>query len=91
MAKWQRPANLEPMFLLAEATQVQGANLLSYIILAVMGIAAALLLYCIFTIHKNPYFNEVQKLGWLLIALVCPIVWIIRARLEKKFSQSDDT
>ena len=77
------------MFLFAEtAQQVAEPNALSYIILVIIGIAVALLLYCVFTIHKNPYFTEVQKLGWLFLTLVLPIfgpiAWIVRARLEKK-------
>ena len=31
------------------------------------GIALALL--CLVTIHRNPYFSEVQKLKWLLLVL----------------------
>lgn len=48
------------------------------------GIALALL--CLVTIHRNPYFSEVQKLKWLLLVLclpyVGPVTWLLRARLE---------
>lgn len=83
------------MFLLAEAAQTQAPTTLSYIIMVAMGIAVALLLYCVFTIYKNPYFTEAQKLGWLLLTLALPIfgpvAWLIRAHLEKKhqLSQQD--
>lgn len=49
------------------------------------GIALALL--CLVTIHRNPYFSEVQKLKWLLLVLclpyVGPMAWLLRARLER--------
>lgn len=49
------------------------------------GIALALL--CLVTIHRNPYFSEVQKLKWLLLVLclpyVGPVAWLLRARLER--------
>lgn len=49
------------------------------------GIALALL--CLVTIHRNPYFSEVQKLKWLLLVLclpyVGPVMWLLRARLER--------
>ena len=49
------------------------------------GIARALL--CLVTIHRNPYFSEVQKLKWLLLVLclpyVGPVTWLLRARLER--------
>ena len=49
------------------------------------GIALALL--CLVTIHRNPYFSEVQKLKWLLLVLclpyVGPVTWLLRARLER--------
>ena len=49
------------------------------------GIAQALL--CLVTIHRNPYFSEVQKLKWLLLVLclpyVGPVTWLLRARLER--------
>ena len=49
------------------------------------GIALALL--CLVTIHRNPYFSEVQKLKWLLLVLclpyVGPVAWLVRARLER--------
>ena len=49
------------------------------------GIALALL--CLVTIHRNPYFSEVQKLKWLLLVLCLPYVgsvaWLLRARLER--------
>ncbi len=42
------------------------------------GIALALL--CLVTIHRNPYFSEVQKLKWLLLVLclpyVGPVTWL---------------
>ena len=44
------------------------------------GIALALL--CLVTIHRNPYFSEVQKLKWLLLVLclpyVGPVTWLLR-------------
>lgn len=49
------------------------------------GIVLALL--CLVTIHRNPYFSEVQKLKWLLLVLclpyVGPVTWLLRARLER--------
>ena len=49
------------------------------------GIALALL--CLVTIHRNPYFSEVQKLKWLLLVwclpYVGPVTWLLRARLER--------
>ena len=49
------------------------------------GIVLALL--CLATIHRNPYFSEVQKLKWLLLVLclpyVGPVTWLLRARLER--------
>lgn len=49
------------------------------------GIALGLL--CLVTIHRNPYFSEVQKLKWLLLVLclpyVGPVTWLMRARLER--------
>ena len=49
------------------------------------GISLALL--CLVTIHRNPYFSEVQKLKWLLLVLclpyVGPVTWLLRARLER--------
>lgn len=49
------------------------------------GIALALL--CLVTIHRNPYFSEVQKLKWLLLVLCLPymgpVTWLMRARLER--------
>lgn len=49
------------------------------------GIALALL--CLVTIHRNPYFSEVQKLKWLLLVLclpyVGPVTWLLRTRLER--------
>lgn len=49
------------------------------------GIALALL--CLVTIHRNPYFSEVQKLKWLLLVLCLPymgpVTWLLRARLER--------
>ena len=49
------------------------------------GIALALL--CLVTIHRNPYFSEVQKLKWLLLVLclpyVGPVTWLLRARMER--------
>ena len=49
------------------------------------GIALALL--CLVTIHRNPYFSEVQKLKWLLLVLclpyVGPVTWLLLARLER--------
>ena len=49
------------------------------------GIALALM--CLVTIHRNPYFSEVQKLKWLLLVLclpyVGPVTWLLRARLER--------
>ena len=42
---------------------------------------------CLVTIHRNPYFSEVQKLKWLLLVLclpyVGPVTWLLRARLER--------
>ena len=44
--------------------------LYQYTVLALIFIWIASVLYCIFTVHRSPYFNEIQKLKWLLFTLV---------------------
>ena len=55
---------------------------------AVFLVGIALALYCLLTIHRSPYFSEVQKLKWLLFTLALPflgpIAWILRSRAEKR-------
>ena len=73
-------------------THVAATNLppemLSWAILIAVFASLALALFCVFTIHRNPYFNELQKIGWLLLALGLPIfgpiAWFSRAHHEKK-------
>ncbi len=75
-----------------QATE-QTTDFLAWLLLLLLGCATGLVLYCIFTIYRNPYFNEVQKVGWLLLALCLPIfgplAWLIRAGAEKKHRQAD--
>lgn len=65
---------------------------LSWAILGLVFLALALALFCVFTIHRNPYFNELQKIGWLILCLGLPIFgpisWLVRAHHEKRV-QSD--
>lgn len=81
-----------PAVILAEGASQDSASTLSWVILGVTGVALALALYCVFTIHKNPHFNELQKVGWLVLCLGLPIfgplAWLTRARLEHK-AQAD--
>ena len=46
--------------------------LYQYTLLALIFIWIASVLYCILTVHRSPYFNEIQKLKWLLFILVLP-------------------
>ena len=46
--------------------------LYQYTVLALIFIWIASVLYCIFTVHRSPYFNEIQKLKWLLFILILP-------------------
>lgn len=70
------------------ATTPASPNLLGWTLTALFFIGLGLALYCVFTIYRNPHFNEIQKLGWLLLTLALPIVgplaWLIRARAERK-------
>ena len=70
------------------ATATSSPNLLGWALTALFFLGLGLALYCVFTIYRNPHFNEIQKLGWLLLALALPIVgplaWLIRARAERK-------
>lgn len=34
----------------------------------------ALTLYCVFTIYRNPHIDAVQKLLWLVLVLVLPLI-----------------
>ena len=38
--------------------------LYQYTVLALIFIWIASVLYCIFTVYRSPYFNEIQKLKW---------------------------
>ena len=59
-----------------------------YTVLALIFIWIASVLYCIFTVHRSPYFNEIQKLKWLLFILVLPyfgaLAWFLRVHREKR-------
>ena len=59
-----------------------------FVVIFVLGVVLAL--YCVFTIHKNPYINQTEKLMWLLLALALPIfgpiAWISKMRMEKKYA-----
>ncbi|MEX3610844.1 PLDc N-terminal domain-containing protein [Rothia sp. LK2588] len=70
------------------ATTPASPNLLGWTLTALFFIGLGLALYCVFTIYRNPHFNEIQKLGWLLLTLALPLVgplaWLIRARAERK-------
>lgn len=61
--------------------------LLELVVTVVFLAGIALALLCLVTIHRNPYFSEVQKLKWLLLVLclpyVGPVAWLLRARLER--------
>ena len=60
---------------------------LELVVTVVFLVGIALALLCLVTIHRNPYFSEVQKLKWLLLVLclpyVGPVTWLLRARLER--------
>lgn len=62
--------------------------LYQYTLLALIFIWIASVLYCILTVHRSPYFNEIQKLKWLLFILVLPyfgaLAWFLRVHREKK-------
>ena len=62
-------------------------NVLELVVTIVFLAGIALALLCLVTIHRNPYFSEVQKLKWLLLVLclpyVAPVTWLLRARLER--------
>ena len=62
-------------------------NVLELVVTIVFLAGIALALLCLVTIHRNPYFSEVQKLKWLLMVLclpyVGPVTWLLRARLER--------
>lgn len=85
------------MFLLASSLQAEQASAevtpQSYLILGLLMISTALLLYCIFTIHRNPHFTEMQKLIWLLVTIMFPLVgplaWFIRLHYLKKSLEED--
>ncbi|MFW0121542.1 PLDc N-terminal domain-containing protein [Rothia sp. CCM 9419] len=81
----------------AEVLEVSQRNtsdptVLSWVLLVGIGVGAALALYCLLTIHRNPYFSRGQKLGWLFVALAFPIFgpisWIVRAHHEKSYQES---
>ena len=62
--------------------------LYQYTLLALIFIWIASVLYCILTVHRSPYFNEIQKLKWLLFILVLPyfgaLAWFLpRCTREK--------
>ena len=75
------------MTLLADSSATSSVAL-SWIFLGILTVSVALALYCVFTIYRNPYFNELQKIGWLLLCLGLPVfgplAWISRAHYEKK-------
>lgn len=61
---------------------------LTWVILLGVLLSLALATICIFTIYRNPHFNELQKIGWLILALGLPIfgpvAWFSRAYWERK-------
>ena len=59
--------------------------LYQYTVLALIFIWIASVLYCIFTVHRSPYFNEIQKLKWLLFILVLP--YLVRWRGSARASR----
>ncbi|GGH67065.1 PLDc N-terminal domain-containing protein [Rothia aerolata] len=69
-------------------------TLLSWLVLGMILLGIALALYCIFTIYRNKHFDEVHKLGWLLLALALPIfgpiAWMVRSHQEKKHRARPD-
>ena len=68
--------------------------LYQYTVLALIFIWIASVLYCILTVHRSPYFNEIQKLKWLLFILVLPyfgaLAWFLRVHREKKDATAAD-
>ena len=68
--------------------------LYQYTLLALIFIWIASVLYCILTVHRSPYFNEIQKLKWLLFILVLPyfgaLAWFLRVHREKKDAPAAD-
>ena len=69
--------------------------LYQYTVLALIFIWIASVLYCIFTVHRSPYFNEIQKLKWLLFILVLPyfgaLAWFLRVHTGEKSARQPQT
>ena len=57
------------------------------VVTAVFLLGIGLALWGLLTVHRSPYFSEVQKLKWLLLVLCLPyagpVAWLLRARLER--------
>ena len=57
------------------------------VVTAVFLLGIGLALWGLLTVHRSPYFSEVQKLKWLLLVLFLPylgpLVWILRVRTER--------
>lgn len=49
-------------------------SVFGWIFYPILCIAVVLALYCLFTIHRQPHFTEVQKLKWVLFTLFLPIL-----------------
>ncbi|MDO5750436.1 MAG: PLDc N-terminal domain-containing protein [Rothia sp. (in: high G+C Gram-positive bacteria)] len=62
-------------------------QIIGYVYFSLIMVGAALMLFCVATIHRSPYFTEVQKLKWLLFVLILPyfgpLAWILRVRRER--------
>lgn len=62
-------------------------TILDVAVTAVFLLGIALALWCLVTVHRSPYFSEVQKLKWLLLVLFLPylgpLAWFLRVRAEK--------
>ena len=67
--------------------RVDSQQIIGYVYFSLIMVGAALMLFCVATIHRSPYFTEVQKLKWLLFVLILPyfgpLAWILRVRRER--------
>ena len=54
------------------------------VVTVVFLLGIGLALWGLLTVHRSPYFSEVQKLKWLLLVLFLPylgpLLWILRVR-----------
>lgn len=73
---------------LAAIESTTATAVLTWAILLGVLLSLVLATICIFTIYRNPHFNELQKIGWLILALGLPIfgpvAWFSRAYWERK-------